>query len=136
MGIGLSISSNNFDFQEETSFEEILDDIVTDNIHQSSSSVITVIPPRDYIYVLLKDNEIECFAIKKKDIYTAMERYKNKILVSSILSNEVSYTDKINTDTIHIYSTPRNQTVYSKGRLVSVLKITKVPFYLSKIIGS
>jgi hypothetical protein len=132
MGIGLSISHNNYDYQEDDVFETIPEEKNTDQ----SSSLITVIQPRDYIYVLLKDNQIECFAIKKKDIHTAMERYKNKILVSSILDNEVSYTDKINTDTIHIYSTPRNQTVYSKGRLVSVLKITKVPFYLSKIIGS
>jgi hypothetical protein len=107
----------------------------SENIKKQSSSVITVIQPQDYVYVLTQDDKPECFSVHERDIRKALEKYKNKLLVSSLLYNESPYSDDIDENTVYIYSRSTNQPLYNKGTLVTVLKIIKVPFYLSKIIG-
>lgn len=87
---------------------------------------ITFIKPRDSIYVLLKDDTTVCFSTNKKDIIRMIQIYKtqitriNKKLFSVVEGN-----------VLNIYE--RNNFIFNYNRLISSLKIVKIPHFRTQM---
>ena len=103
---------------------------------QNNKNTIHTKKPQDYIYALSVDDNVECFSTNRKNIEKTVEFYKNKISMSSFISNEILYSEIADKDTVRMYTRTIGQPLYNKDKLISVLKIIKVPYYLSKILGA
>ena len=87
---------------------------------------ITFIKPRDSIYVLLKDDTTVCFSTNKKDIIRMIRFYKTQITrINKKLFSVVE--DNV----LNIYE--RNNFIFNYNRLISSLKIVKIPHFRTQM---